>query len=503
MALLIGIDIGTQGTKAAVYDENGMLVASAFEASELLRPSPEAVEEDADRQVASVYRTIAKCIGSGGVRPADVVGVAIDGQMAGVIGIGQDGRAVTPYDSWLDTRCAPQIERMGRTAEVEVTEKTGCAPSFNHGPKILWWKEQRPEVFSRIAVFVQPAGYAAMRLCNLGANDAFIDPSYLHFSGFGDTEGSCWDDGLCREFHLSSDQLPRIVKSHEVVGTIGEEGARESGLPTGIPVVAGCGDTAASFLSCAATEIGVCVDVAGTASVFAATTGTFHPDTQNRVLACSRSAVPGLWHPYAYINGGGMNLEWFRREFGGGDGLSVADLDTRALGVERPHGIPLFVPHLAGRVSPAMPNLRGSWVGLDWSHGQADLYRAVLEGVALEYGIYREVLLGLYPELDLVEIRVTGGGEVSELWNGIKASVLQMPVRKIEGAGGAAMGSAMLAGFGVGLFPDLNAVASRWVRVLPGALPNSGDAAHYRTRVRRYRHLLAMLNGFHNDEAGE
>ena len=500
MALLIGIDIGTQGTKAGIYDQDGNLIASAFEPSEIRRPSPDAVEEDAERQVASVYRTIAECLASGGVRPTDVAGVAIDGQMAGVIGIGRDGRAITPYDSWLDTRCAPQIDRMGRAAEAEVTKKTGCAPSFNHGPKILWWQEEHPETFSHIGAFVQPAGYAAMRLCNLGSEEAFIDSSYLHFSGFADSEGACWDEGLCCEFHVSLDQLPRIVNSHEVVGKIGKEGARESGLPLGLPVVAGCGDTAASFLSCAATEIGVCVDVAGTASVFAATTGAFRPDTGNRVLACGRSAVPGLWHPYAYINGGGMNLEWFRREFAGDARVSMSDLDKRALGVKRPKAIPYFVPHLAGRVSPAMPNLRGTWVGLEWSHGIGDLYRAVLEGVALEYGIYREVLLELYPELDLREIRVTGGGEVSELWNSIKASVLQTPVMKIEGAGGAAMGSAMLAGFGVGLFSDLNAAACRWVRVLPGAAPDRGYAAHYRKRIQRYRQLLGILNRFHNDE---
>jgi xylulokinase len=102
--------------------------------------------------------------------------------MAGVIGIGADGMAVTPYDSWLDTRCSPYIEQMCRH-KAAVLEKTGNAPSFNHGPKILWWKHERPEVYERIEVFVQPAAYVAMRLCGLNADEAFIDPTYLHFSG--------------------------------------------------------------------------------------------------------------------------------------------------------------------------------------------------------------------------------------------------------------------------------------------------------------------------------
>ena len=195
-----------------------------------------------------------------------------------------------------------------------------------------------------------------------------------------------------------------------------------------------------------------------------------------------------------------MNLEWFRRELASGDQLSIADLDELARAVERPEAIPLFVPHLAGRVSPPMPNLRGTWTGLEWTHGIGDLYRAVLEGIALEYGIYRDVLLDLYPDLDLREIRVTGGGEVSGLWNSIKASVLETPVKKIEGAGGAAMGSAMLAGFGVGIFSSLDKAASRWVRVLDGSAPDTSTAAHYRARVKRYKRLLHMLNTFHNND---
>ena len=106
--------------------------------------------------------------------------------MAGILGVGPDGRHVTPYDSWLDTRCAPYIAMMRDRAGAEVIRKTGGPPSFNHGPKILWWKHERPEVFAEIAAFVQPGSYAVMRLCGLDASRAFVDKSYLHFSGFAD-----------------------------------------------------------------------------------------------------------------------------------------------------------------------------------------------------------------------------------------------------------------------------------------------------------------------------
>ena len=113
------------------------------------------------------------------------------------------------------------------------------------------------------------------------------------------------------------DKFPRIVEPSERVGRLTAEFAKDCGLPAGTPVIAGCGDTAASFLSCGATAPGICVDVAGTASVFAATTDSFAPDIHSGTLGYGRSVTPGLWHPYAYVNGGGMNLEWFRRELGG------------------------------------------------------------------------------------------------------------------------------------------------------------------------------------------
>ena len=498
MTLLLGVDIGTQGTKAALYTETGERLAEAFEASRIRRAAGGEVDEDPERQVASVTRTIAACLAQAPAGSASrVAAVAIDGQMAGVIGVGADGRALTPYDSWLDTRCAAQIERMAGLAGDRVVELTGCAPSYNHGPKILWWRDNHPDLFARVVSFVQPGGYAAMRLCGLSGTDAYIDHTYLHFSGFADTRRSCWDTDLCRAFDLPIEKLPRIVAPHDVAGHISIAAARDTGLRAGVPVVAGCGDTAASFLSCGATRAGICVDVAGTASVFAATTNEFRPDVIHRTLACGRSAVPGLWHPYAYINGGGMNLEWFGRELAGELPISLGQLDEAAAAVADPASCPLFIPHLAGRVSPSVPALRGAWVGLDWSHGRADLYRAVLEGVALEYGVYRDAVRELYPGFVTTEVRVTGGGAASALWNRIKASVLQAPVRSIRGAGGAPMGSAMIAGFGVGALPDLHQAADRWVTVVPAAEPDEHEAKMYRRRVDAYRWLLDLLTEFH------
>ncbi len=499
MKTVLGIDLGTQGTKAALFGEEGECLAQAFVPSELHRPRPGVVEEDPETQFESVCAAIKRCAAAARTDPAGVAGIGIDGQMAGLLGVGRDGRHVTPYDSWLDTRCGPYIQIMDREAGDEIVARTGGPPSFNHGPKMLWWMHERKAVFRKIAAFVQPGAYAAMRLCGLGADEAFIDHSYLHFSGFADNRASAWDLELCRRFDFDPARLARIVRPETVVGELTAATAKKCGLRPGVPVVAGCGDTAASFLACGAVREGICVDVAGTASVFATTAASFRADREHRMLGCGQSAVPGLWHPYAYINGGGMNLEWFRREVANRGKsahkglLALGELDKSAAQIEPRDDLPLFVPHLGGRVCPGQPNLRGAWAGLTWDHGLSELYRAVLEGVALEYAVYRKVLLELYGHLPLREMRITGGGERSPLWNQIKADALQIPVRRIARSEGAPLGAALVAGYGVGLFRSLPEAARRWIALGEKTPPRKSLAGYYARRLTRYEALLEGL----------
>jgi len=495
---VIGIDIGTQGTKAALFDTDGVLRASAFVNSSLDQPGDGIVEEDPEKQVSSVCKTIRTCMAEAGIPASSVGGIGIDGQMAGVIGIGTDGRAVTPYDSWLDTRCAPYIGQMNALAGDEIIGKTGGPPSFNHGPKILRWKKEFPRVYREIKAFVQPGGYAAMRLCGLEGRDAFIDKTYLHFSGFADSQSGIWDADLCGRFDVSPEKLPKIVDSHHIVGTLSAAMARRCGLKAGVPVVAGCGDTAASFLASGAVRDGICTDVAGTASVFAVTTSAFVPDIRNRMLSCGRAAVPGLWHSYAYINGGGMNLEWFRENLGASaEGASAQEtfktLEKWAAKIGPSVDLPLFVPHLSGRVSPSRPDLRGAWVGLCRAHGTGHLYRSVLEGVALEYGIYRRVLVDNHPAIRLRELRVTGGGAASTLWNQIKADVLGMKVIPVSRTEGAPLGAALLAAYGAGLVKRIDQTAGQWIGLGSEVRPVRRYSSIYAARQKRYENLLEAL----------
>ena len=209
--------------------------------------------------------------------------------------------------------------------------------------------------------------------------------------------------------------------------------------------------------------------------------------------------MPGLWHPYAYINGGGMNLEWFSREIAnagraGKREMDLQELDRLGEELASDEPLPLFVPHMEGRVCPGQPHIRGAWIGLSWKHTLAHLYKSMLESVAMEYAIYLKIMLATQSQLAFTGLRVTGGGAESAFWNRIKSSVLGLPVAVVVGNQGAPAGAAMVAGVGAGLFEGLADTARRWVTLGQWFQPEKEAAQMYQGRVEQYKRLLELVN---------
>ena len=161
----------------------------------------------------------------------------------------------------------------------------------------------------------------------------------------------------------------------------------------------------------------------------------------------------------------------------------------------------MFIPHLGGRVCPSQPHLRGAWVGLTWKHSRNEMFRAMLEAVALEYGVYQDIILSLYRDFDFREIRITGGGEKSELWNRMKADLLGTRVVQIAGAQGAPKGAAMLVAWGVGLLKDLPTGSGTWVTKGKSYRPDRDRNKHYQQRRKRYEQLIQTLDVWSNSHA--
>ena len=461
---LVGVDLGTSATKAALYRSDGALVAGASADVPLYHPKPGVVEQENDDFYQSAAQTVHECMDASGVDPRDIAGIGFDSQMAGIGSIDEAFRPATRFDSWLDMRCKPYIEHLERHHGDLITRLTGCPPTCNHGPKILWWKEERPESYARIAKFITPAAYVAGTVAGLSADAAFMDYTFIHFSGLSDARAGKWSPDLCRVLGVDGDKLPTIVAPWDVIGEITPAAAKDFGLAPGIPVTAGAGDTAASALGAGITRAGMLLDVAGTASVLVGCTDRFVADEKNRALLVMRSAVPDLWHPLAYVAGGGLALRWFRDEFfearsneeqtAAGDDRYETMIEDAVQVAPGADGL-FFSPHLGGRICPANADIRGAWVGFSWGHTRAHLLRAILESIPFEYAYYLEILRGLSPDLELVEARVIGGGARSRHWNQIKADILGVPYRRLKRAELATWGSALIAGYGVGLYDDI------------------------------------------------
>lgn len=464
---LIGVDLGTSSTKSALYTTDGKLVAESTLEVPIYYPKPGVVEQENDDFYRTAALTVSSCLRKSGVEPRQVAAIAFDSQMAGIGTVDENFNPATRFDSWLDMRCEPYIEYINREHGDLVTRLTGCPPTCNHGSKHLWWKEEQPEAYRRIAKFVTPAGYVAGKMAGLKGEDAFMDYTFIHFSGFSNAEKGEWSDELIELFGVDRSKLPRIVEPWRAIGETTKSAAIDFGLAPGTIIAAGCGDTAASALGGGITRAGMVFDVAGTAAVLAGCTDRYVADVRHRALIAMRSVIPGLWNPLAYIAGGGIALRWFRDQFfnylrGESQDLpgdQYQDLiETAAKAPPGAEGL-FFSPHLGGRICPATPEMRGAWLGFSWGHTQAHFARSVLESVAYEYAYYLNILRELIPDLNLYEARVVGGGARSPVWNQIKADVLGVPYQPLKGNEFGSWGSAMIAGKAAGVFDDLASVA--------------------------------------------
>lgn len=489
---VLGIDLGTSVVKAGIYGLDGSLVGIASRPIGLHRSADGGTEQDLDEFYRAAAAAARECLATSRCAPHRIVAIAIAGQMAGVGIVDERHRPLAPFDSWLDTRCSDIVDEISASVGDRVMSIAGCAPTISIGPKMAWWLRQRPDICSAAASFVTAAGYVAGVAAGLTGRQAFIDPSHLHFTAAADVGRSKWDDVLVDAIGLDQRLLPTIVESTSFVGELTREAAAEFGLPAGVPIAAGCGDTAAGALGAGVTETTQAFDIAGTAAVFGVCLSDFRPDTETRTLMTMRAALPGRWFSLAYVGGAGQLIEWMCREILGHPALgdaAYAELAGQAAVAEPGSDGVLISPHFGGRVAPVESSLRGSILGLSPHHGRPHLARATLESIAFEYRQYAEIAKGLTSNWAVTEMIGTGGGSRMLLWNQIKADVLGIPYRPVVGIEAGARGAALVAIAALGHpIPSLPAAE-------PGsaAMPNGSHANAYRNAYDRYIDWTADL----------
>jgi len=498
---LIGVDLGTSVVKTTLYNAKGTRLAHAAREASLYQPGPGLAEQRGEDFDGAALETIREVVSRVELHPTAVAAIAFGGQMGGAMGIDRDWNAVTPwYPSTLDTRYQPYLARMLDQAGDRLLALGGALPLA--APRMLWWKSEHPELYKRIHKVIILANYVAGRLAGLRADEAFIDPSYLTFIGLSDTGQRAWSGELAELWGLSLDKLPRVVPATAVIGRLSKEAAQACELAAGVPLVAGAGDQVAGFLGAGLVEVGQLIDVAGTFSVFATCLDRFVVDTAHDMLQSLAGPIcDAHWYLMMYIGGGGLTHRWFCDQFANAEkeqakvqGTSVYEwLDAQA--ADLPPGAEglLFIPHLAGRICPTDPAVRGAWLGFTWTHRKSHFYRALLESIAYDYAQALEAMRDHCPDVAFRQVRVIGGGAGSALWNQIKADVLGLPYARLADADRATLGCAIMAGHAVGLYPDMAETARQFAPVVDQVHVRPAYHERYRGYVAAYRAAFDQL----------
>lgn len=487
---LIGLDLGTSTCKALAIDAAGRVLARASADYPLATPRrgwAEQAPSDWWRGADQAMQRLRAQIGER-VTP---LAVGLSGQMHGLVALGADDQVLRPSILWCDNRteveCARLTEQVGGPAALLALSGNRMLPGFTGG-KLLWLAEHEPLHFERMQHFLLPKDY--LRLLMTG--ERATDVSDASGTGLFDVRARRWSPTLLQAVGLEAGQAPVALESHEVSGRLRAEVAGRWGLPDGLPVVAGGGDSVIQTTSMGVIEVGLVGITIGTAGLVGAASPCF-PDNEGARLQVSCGNAPGLWHVMGVTLNGGGALSWLRDALAP-LGAPAADFDALirlAEGVAPGAGGLLFLPSLLGERCPHVaPDARGAWVGLLQSHHLGHMTRAVLEGVGLTL---REILV-LVERSGVVadRLRVSGGATVSATWLRLLADICGRPVATVTGAAeGGAYGAALLAGVGAGHWADL-AQATQVIEEVEHISPGP-DAARYERLHPIHARLHAVL----------
>jgi xylulokinase len=431
--MYLGIDLGTSGVKALIIDRDGKPVASATGALEVSRPHPGWSEQDPADWVAATRTALAELRRGHAAELAAIRGIGLSGQMHGATLLDEAGAVLRPAILWNDTRSHEQAAALD--ADPMFREITGniVFPGFT-APKLLWIRDNEPELFARRAKVLLPKDYLRYWL----TGEYISEMSDAAGTAWLDIEKRAWSTALLTACDLCENAVPTLVEGTEEGGRLRGAIADELGLPPNIPVAGGAGDNAASACGMGTVTPGAAFASLGTSGVLFAANGSYLPNPQSAVHTFCH-ALPGTWHQMGVILSATDALNWYART------LNVPASDLAAgLGSTPAAPSVLFLPYLAGERTPHNDaSIRGAFLGLGHESDRAAMTRAVMEGVVFAFRDSRDALRAAGTEL--TRVTAIGGGSKSDYWLNLLATVLDIPVDvPADGDFGAAFGAARL-----------------------------------------------------------
>jgi xylulokinase len=487
MTYYIGIDVSTTATKALLCDGTGTVVAVVSQEYGFETPQPLWSEQHPSLWWDGAVAAIQGVLAAAGVDGAQVAGVGLTGQMHGLVILDERDEVLRPSILWNDQRTAAECDEIrSRVGAQRLIDLTGndALTGFT-APKILWVRRHEPAVYARIRHVLLPKDYVRLRLTGEHAMDVADGAGTL----LVDLRARDWSDEVLSALEIPRAWMPPLHEGPAITGRVTAAAAAATGLKAGTPIIAGGGDQAAQAVGVGAVREGIVALTLGTSGVVFATTNAPRVEPRGRLHAFCH-AVPGRWHLMGVMLSAAGSLRWYRDTLA--PGMAYPDLLAPAAAIEPGSEGLLFLPYLTGERTPHPdPLARGAFVGLTVRHTKAHLTRAVLEGVAF----------GLKDGFDLMngaglpavsQVRVSGGGARSALWQQILADVLGAELVTVNTTEGAAYGAALLAGVGTGAWASVDEACDACVTVT-GSVRPSGAVEAYAAAHGVYRQLYPAL----------
>ena len=497
MEYLIGSDIGTSGAKTVLFDTLGAAVASKTLEYPLYQPRNGWAEQDPEDWWNAVRDGIRAVLAESGVQARSIRGIGLSGQMHGLVMLDKDGNPLRKAIIWCDQRTDRECERMnaliGPQKMVEITANPAMT-GFT-AAKILWVRDNQPDIYEKCAHILLPKDYIRFRLTGEFATDV-SDAAGMQLM---DVPNRCWSEEVLEKLGIDRSLLAEIYESPDITGKIHRAASEMTGLPTGTPVVGGAGDNSAAAVGTGVVKTGKAFTTLGTSGVVYTITDRASIDPKGRIHTFC-APIPGKWTLMSCTQAAGLSLKWFRDQFCTQEiaEASQQDIDPYLLMDREADAVPygsdglLYLPYLMGERSPhPNPNCRGVFFGLSAIHTRAHLIRAVMEGVAYSQlecvDVFREL------NCDIESMTICGGGAKSRLWKQMLADLYSCPVNTLQTDEGPALGAAILAGTGCGVFSSVEEGCGQIIRRKDVQEPNTSRQKAYAPYYRLYRKIYRDL----------
>ena len=496
---LAGIDVGTTGSKVMVFDQKGTLLSSAYVEYTCTYPQPNWVEQDPHMLMDAVAQCSRKLFDKGEVRPEDIAAISVSAQRSCTIFLDKDGEPIKLI-SWLDNRAGEQVEEIARKIGSDrYYDITGMPLATTWVlPKVLHTRAHDPETWNRTVKIVQ---LQDLILHSLGADDFYSDEPDATFYGMWDSRTFDWSKELLDAFDLDASLFPAVYPSGRPAGAISAQAAARTGFAEGTPLCIGIGDQNSAALGSGIVRPGSISVSLGTGGLATALLDSCYRDP-NRQAMVTHHATHGLWTFEGLQNAAAGAFRWFRDEIAAHekavaeqDGTQVYDklnemIESVPVGAK---GL-LMLPFFAGAAAPRWnPQAKGGFLGLTFAHDRACMARACVEGITLEQKDIMESIRRGGVTFD--QVRIMGGATKSPIWNQIQADIYGLPCETLKVTDAAALGAAICAGVGVGLFPSMEAAADAMVQVDQRYEPNPENTARYQRLYDLYCKVYQALDG--------